>query len=152
MNGPVPARQRTRRIPVSKIQSIQRRVLVAEDEPDLHSVIEHILKPFGCEIQFETQIDRAVKAVLKNRYDLIVADHTFGQSAKNGLDLFNLCEQKIPGVPFVLMSGFPADVFDSLVKLGKSLPPFLSKPFSVAECRGILEKAIASEPDKSKAA
>lgn len=135
-----------------------RSVYVVEDDLELSTVIDRILKSINPAIQsnWATSAEDAIhalKTAAQRRhhkpYDLIIAD-IFLEGESTGLDLWQLCHEHYPEVPLVITSGMDIERFMSSINIHDpaQLPPFLQKPFSIADCRHLL-KEMLYPPKKS---
>jgi DNA-binding NtrC family response regulator len=109
------------------------RMLVVEDDLDLRNVVErvaHWVEP-DLRMDWTTSVSPARELMRVNDYRLILADQ-FLEGRGTGLSLLRDQRRLQPGARFALMSAFPVS------DLAPKGIPFLSKPFSVAECRGFL--------------
>jgi len=132
-----------------------RKVLVLEDDLCLKTMLTRLLQMIdpNMEILWKTTGDQAIEDLnhhLKsegNPYDLVIADiSTPGE--RSGLDFWQLCRLRFPKMAFLFISSMPVDRF--LKTLGSNMlcPPFLPKPFTVGECRQIVEGLLRySEKD-----
>ena len=131
---------------VYKERRPKHRVLVVEDDLDLHFVLEAILKSIDpwVELDWATnaehatlQLKESVRAV--NRpYDLIVAD-IFLDGESTGIDLWNDCHEICPEVPIVIMSSLSTHKYLAALGTQAICPPFLSKPLELTECKQLFE-------------
>jgi CheY-like chemotaxis protein len=123
------------------------RVFVVEDDLELITVIDKVLKSIDPEIQIDWATS-AEEAVFKLRqktsgggskpYHLIIAD-IFLEGDATGLDLWNLCQQTYPEIPLVVTSGLSVEKFISTLGRDTICPPFLQKPFALGECRQMFQ-------------
>ena len=120
-----------------------KRALVVEDEPGIASVCSRILTGEG----FLTEIAVNGKVALdmvkegKNRYDLCLIDIRTPQM--NGVELYQHLEEEYPGAvdKIIFTTG---DVMSG--NLGQFLErvnrPYLPKPFTPAELKAVVRKAM----------
>jgi DNA-binding response OmpR family regulator len=134
------------------------RILVLEDEASLRTILTRMLTQIDSrsEVDWAITAERAI-SLIENRakagkpYDLIVADIRL-PGEQSGLDLWFRCQIAFPELMFLFTSGMPVDQF--LRSLGKDdiCPPYLCKPFSVGECKQVIEGLLAYRLPKPQAA
>jgi DNA-binding NtrC family response regulator len=127
-----------------------KQILVVEDDRCLETFITRVLnavEPHSI-IDWATSAEEALdRIVLKEqsgplaRYDLVLADIIL-DTKYTGLDLLNICQNKHLKSPFLMMSGMPSDAFLRAVGSWKKCPPYLQKPFSIRECKEVIDHAI----------
>ncbi len=121
-----------------------KRVLVADDEPNMRRLIHDILHNRGCEVEVFENGAQAIEALqqagAKSRppYHLVLSD--IKMPDKNGYEVFAAARALLPGVPVILMTGFGYDPHHSIVRASQEgLQSVLFKPFQVErlleECR-----------------
>jgi CheY-like chemotaxis protein len=124
-----------------------RRVLVVEDDLDLLTVLETVLKSIDPAVQIDwatsaenaiIQLKETKKGTSEQVYDLIVAD-IFLNGESTGIDLWNQCNQICPKVPVVIMSSLPLNKYLTVLGPQAISPPFLEKPLALGECRQLFE-------------
>lgn len=124
-----------------------RRVLVVEDDLELMTVLDQIIRTIDAAIATEwvTTAEEAV-SLLEDKldisphapYDLVLAD-IFLEGDSTGLDLWKLCQQHFPEMPVIVTSALPVDKFFTALGRDTISPPYLAKPFRPGECRQLLE-------------
>ena len=124
------------------------RVLVIEDDLWLQPVVTGVVLSVDSRIKIDwctnadqilADLDGNWRALLK--YDLVVAD-IFLPGSTSGLDLWKSCRLACPNVQFLMMSGLSPEQFHAEMAGQRKCPPFLAKPFDVAECRRLVEKLL----------
>ncbi len=124
-----------------------KRVLVADDEPNMRRLIHDILHNRGCIVEvFENgayaiaALDE-VKAGTRAPYKLILSD--IKMPDKNGYEVFAAARSVLPGVPVILMTGFGYDPHHSIVRASQEgLQSVLFKPFQVERLLEDCRKAM----------
>ena len=128
----------------------QKRVYVVEDDIELSTVVDRVLKSIDHKISLDwsTSAEEAIQTIhtawkkgVRRPYDLIIAD-VFLDGSQNGLDLWNLCKREYPDIPVVLTSSS---------RLGTLFPPdtelpdtpiFLQKPFTMSESKKLFKNLL----------
>lgn len=128
----------------------RRKVLILEDDLCLKTMLIRIFQAVDpdIEILWKTTGDEAIEDLnhhLKKEgdpYDLVIADiSTPGD--KSGLDFWQLCRLRFPKMAFLFISAMPVDRFLKVLGSNVLCPPFLPKPFTVGECKQIVEGLLS---------
>ncbi|MGK5086369.1 response regulator [Bdellovibrionota bacterium FG-2] len=117
-------------------------VLVVEDDLFMKPILIRILQSMDATIKvyWAVSVDEARVALAEGAFSLVIADY-FLLGESNGLDLWRHCQNEVPKMPFVMVSGLEPDVFRKLIN-GKVVPRFLQKPFYPKQCRALVEDAL----------
>jgi CheY-like chemotaxis protein/GAF domain-containing protein len=119
-----------------------KRVLVADDEPNIRQTIADLLGRFGCRV--DTAADGAEACALlaaSPRYDLVLSD--IKMPHKNGYEIFAAAQKIGHSPPVILMTGFGYDPAHSIVRAGQEgLAAVLFKPFKVDQLLNEVKKAV----------
>ncbi|MGN6367127.1 MAG: response regulator [Phycisphaerae bacterium] len=126
-----------------------KRILVADDEPNIRQTIADLLARFGCLV--DTASDGAEAFALissQARYDLVLSD--IKMPHKNGYEIFSAVQKLGHKAPVILMTGFGYDPNHSIVRAsqetaaGSGLSAVLFKPFKVDQLLAEIRKAIGA--------
>lgn len=112
-----------------------RRVLLAEDNASLRTVIASAMRVFGLEPVAVPDGDEAWTAFTRERFDLVVAD--VEMPVRDGLWLLRSIRTCGVSIPVLVMSAEPSYREEALTNGAQG---FLSKPFSLES----LEQALAA--------
>jgi CheY-like chemotaxis protein/GAF domain-containing protein len=119
-----------------------KRVLVADDEPNIRQTIADLLTRFGCKV--DTAADGAEATALlagQSRYDLVLSD--IKMPHKNGYEIFLASQKLNHKPPVILMTGFGYDPNHSIVRASQEgLSAVLFKPFKVDQLVAEVRKAV----------
>jgi len=119
-----------------------RRVLVADDEPNIRQTIADLLTRYGCVA--ETAKDGAEAVALlasQARYDLVLSD--IKMPHRNGYEIYAAAARLNHSPPVILMTGFGYDPNHSIVRASQEgLAAVLFKPFKVEQLLTEVRKAI----------
>lgn len=140
------AEQEMRRQEIDPIMA-GKRVLVADDEPNIRDTIKTLLTQRGCEVTVcasgaETieQLEDAARRGVK--YDLVVSD--IKMPDRNGYEVFRSAKSIDPDIPVILMTGFGYDPHHSIVRSSQEgLDQFLFKPFKASQLIEAITKSIS---------
>jgi CheY-like chemotaxis protein len=120
-----------------------KRVLVADDEPNIRQTIADLLTRFGCKV--DTAADGAEATALlagNSRYDLVLSD--IKMPHKNGYEIFLAAQKLNHKPPVILMTGFGYDPNHSIVRASQEgLSAVLFKPFKVDQLLAEVRKAVS---------
>ncbi len=117
------------------------RVLVIDDSPTIHKVIEHALKQTGMQLVHARDGKSGITKAQELKPDLILLD--FMMPGMNG---YQVCKalsdiQELENVPIVLMSAKGEAIGDKLVKT-MGIVDYISKPFSPDALSTVTQHAI----------
>jgi CheY-like chemotaxis protein len=118
-----------------------RKILVVEDDLELSTVIDRVLQSIDpmITVDWVTSAEQAVALIKdKKAYDLIVTD-IFLDGTKSGVDLWKLCQERLPRIPVIVTSALPVDRFFAILGKDSISPAYLPKPFQLTECQQMLE-------------
>lgn len=106
------------------------RILIIEDEEDVHKLIELHLKRQGFETESAMDGTEGLSLARKKEFSLIVLDWML--PSLSGLDFLKIYRQDHPDVP-VLMVTARAETDDIVAGLDAGADDYLTKPFEVKE-------------------
>mgnify|MGYP000119574979 CR=1 FL=1 len=127
------------------------RILIVEDEIDLQTALESLIKASfpQSEIEAVSNIDETISWMKSQQlnpnfgFDLILADVSL-QGEYTGFDLWKICSEMYPNTHFVFMSGISTQEFMEKLKDDPKCPPFLSKPFTAKQVKELLKRVMDS--------
>jgi CheY-like chemotaxis protein len=116
-NGPAPNRQR---------------VLVAEDDPAVRTMLQRLLREAGFEVRTARHGDEALGMALRasGEFDLVVTD--VRMPVMDGLELARRLRERWPGLPVLYISGYDVEL-SSGSRRGGIRQSLLRKPFDLDE-------------------
>lgn len=122
--------------------SLQKVILLVEDEPDLKELLATELELNGVKVLTSSGGREAFEIFQKNKIDLIVSDLRMNKGG--GLDLLkNVRELESSApmkVPFILMSGFSE--FDEAEAIQRGAQHLFHKPFSLTAFADVVKKML----------
>lgn len=142
---------------LSNVKKRPPRVFVLEDDLELSTVIERILRSIDSTIclDWATSAEGAIEQlkIIESQgagipYDLIVAD-IFLDGKSTGIDFWRTCQELFPQVPVLITSALTLDRFFSTVGTQSICPPYLQKPFTATECKQVFECLLSYAPKRS---
>lgn len=126
-----------------------RRVLVADDEPQIRETIETVLGDAGAAVDGfgsgEQAIESIRRAAAEGRpYELVLSDVRIPD--RNGYEIFRAAKDASPATAIILMTGFGYDPNHSIVRSSQEgLSCFLFKPFQATQLVEEVRKALSTE-------
>jgi CheY-like chemotaxis protein len=120
-----------------------KRVLIADDEPRIRTIISCVLERRGAFVTVCESGDLAVQAMTDaaTRFDLLISD--IRMPGMNGYEVFAASRKAMPGLPVILMTGFGYDPHHSIVRASQEgLQSVLFKPFQVERMLDEVRKAL----------
>jgi len=118
------------------------RVLVVDDEPMLRTITTAFLAGDGHTFETAASGAEALAQLKAGKFDVVITDKTMPEM--NGEQLAVAINQRAPGMPVILMTGFG----DMMLDAGE-MPPhictILCKPFTQASLRDALVKALPAQ-------
>ncbi|MBI3858482.1 MAG: response regulator [Planctomycetes bacterium] len=117
------------------------RCLVADDEPQIGSLLRDALAQQGYEADVVGDGESASRKIAEENYSLIVSDVMM--PFKTGVELVREIRARGLETPFILMSSFLSD--ETLAACSKlEHLAFLQKPFSIADLKRAVSRATSS--------
>jgi two-component system phosphate regulon response regulator PhoB len=120
------------------------RVLIADDDPAICTLIETVLRKGPYEILIRNDAESALVALdREGRFDLIICD--FMLPGISGIDLIERlrADERTRAVPILMVSGHTNYAMDGRAKnAGANL--FLNKPFTISQLRNAVNALLAA--------
>jgi two-component system response regulator PilR (NtrC family) len=116
------------------------RILVADDEDDLLTIMSVALAPLDAEITLAKDGKEAIHALTRQNFDLVIADQNMPGAL--GTDILRFCQESKPNPPvFILVTAFGTiDMAVQAMRTGAY--DFIRKPFDVEEFANRVRKAL----------
>ncbi len=123
-----------------------KRVLIADDEPNIRKTIQDILNKHGCSCSVVKDGYEAISLIEQQPFDLIISD--IKMPHRNGYEIFAAARRDSDALPVILMTGFGYDPNHSIVRASQEgLSSVLFKPFKVEQLLEELRKALSPTPE-----
>ena len=118
------------------------RVLIVDDDPDIHVLLASMLAPAGCSVEAAADGEAALTKLEAARYDLVLTDVLM--PGMDGLDLLQKIHERSPATPVVVMTAqnTPETVVRSIREKAFT---YFSKPFSESTVLDIVTNAMESQ-------
>jgi len=121
-------------------------LLIVDDEAELVSSlrrgIAHSLKHVS--VDGRTDPEDALRLVREQRFDLLITDVRMPRL--NGLELLLAARRQWPALPFIVMTGFPAD-FPRQSAEGHGLVSYIEKPFELPSIVSMIDGVLRKQVD-----
>ncbi len=126
-----------------------RKILIADDEPNIRDTLFDLLKQKGAEVtktatgrETIVELERALAAGWM--YDLVLSDIRMPDC--NGYEVYRRAKEMDANLPVILMTGFGYDPHHCIVRASQEgLQSFLFKPFKATQLMDALRKSLASK-------
>lgn len=123
-----------------------KKVLVADDEPNIRKTIGGILGKYGCEVSTAKDGYEACTFLEQDHFDLVVSD--IKMPYRNGYEIYAAAQRVNEQTPVILMTGFGYDPHHSIVRASQEgLAAVLFKPFKVEPFLDEVRKALGAAAD-----
>ena len=115
------------------------RVLIVDDEKNILTTLSMCLESMGCAVTAVSHRDAALSALRRQPFDLAFVDLRLKESS--GMDLLPLLLKESPELAVILITAY--GTFDTAVQaIKRGATDFLSKPFTPAQIRHVVEQVI----------
>lgn len=122
------------------------RVLIADDDPAICTLIETVLRKGPYEITIKHDAESALVAVDSGRFDIVICD--FMLPGISGIEMIERmrADERTRGVPILMVSGHSNHAMNGRARsAGANI--FLNKPFTIAQLRAAVTSLLAeAEP------
>jgi len=128
-----------------EIETLQQRILIADDQQDILDALRLQLKGHGYATQGVTSPSDLLEALGNNEFDLLLMDLNYARdttSGQEGLDLLALLQKNENLPPVVVMTGW-ATVGLAVEAMQRGVADFVEKPWANTRLLEILQKQIA---------
>jgi len=115
------------------------RILIVDDEAIARENLEHILQKEGYQTAVAENGLRALDALKKNEFDLVLTDLKMDQM--DGLQLLERIKSDSPDTEVVIITGY-ATVSSAVDAMQRGAYHYIAKPFNLNELRILVKKAL----------
>ncbi|HEY9604000.1 MAG TPA: response regulator, partial [Allocoleopsis sp.] len=131
----------------SKIETAFGRLLLVDDDVVLSEQIKREAIAWNLQVDVATDLTTAIRAISRNRPDVILLDLSLSQTPENGLTLLAELNQRTPTIPVLVMAG-RNQLSDRVEVARLGGHAFLQKPITPEE----ILKAVSQELKRKQAA
>lgn len=122
-----------------------RRVLIADDEPQIREVIRDVLRNRGADVVVCESGGEAIEALEAGGAPFVLVVSDIKMPDRNGYEVFSAAREAHPDLPVILMTGFGYDPHHSIVRASQEgLQAVLFKPFQVEKLVEEVHKALGA--------
>jgi two-component system, sensor histidine kinase SagS len=122
-----------------------KRVLIADDEPNIRKSIGGILAKAGCVVEMCKDGYESCTLLEQDPFDLVISD--IKMPYRNGYEIFAAARRQRDDLPVILMTGFGYDPHHSIVRASQDgLSSVMFKPFKVDQLLDEVRKAFGAKP------
>ena len=121
-----------------------RRVLVADDQPDVLEALRWLLSGEGYEPQFVSSTDGVLEKLRAERFDLLLMDLNYSRdttSGREGLELIPRVRAQDASLPIVVMTGW-GSIDTAVEAMRRGAKSFVQKPWEDVTLLEILDREI----------
>jgi phosphoserine phosphatase RsbU/P len=129
---------------ISESETAGRRILIADDQPDVLEALRLLLKGHGYSIETVTSPAAMLEALSLREFDLILMDLNYARdttSGREGLDLLDHLKKMDGAPPIVVMTGW-ATVGLAVETMQHGVGDFVEKPWVNSRLLEILQKQL----------
>ncbi|MFO1533206.1 MAG: response regulator [Thermoplasmatota archaeon] len=122
---------------------VHQTVLIVEDEPDLAASAQEAIERFvpGAVVRVARSCGAALAMVQEAPVDLAVVDYRL--PGRNGLEFASRAHEMEPGLPVILMTGYPSVDVAARAINEHQVEGYLAKPFDAVVLAEAVQKALA---------
>lgn len=124
--------------------SMNRRILVIDDEIELAQLVGHHLEDWGAEVTLVHDGNEGLRAATEQSYDFVVLDWML--PGRDGLSILQAIRERRPATPVLMLTARSTEM-DRVLGLEVGADDYLTKPFSpremVARIKAVLRRIEA---------
>jgi len=117
----------------------KRNVLVVDDDPDVLSMLERLLKKLEYNPLVAQNGEEAVHIIDTNKIDVVVSDLVMPEM--DGMELLKRVKMRKGDIPFLMITGHPT-IETAVEAIKKGAYDYLTKPFQVEEVQIKIDRAL----------
>ena len=122
-------------------------ILVVDDELLIRDLLYDFFSSQGWDISIAENGEKALEIIRSKKIDLVLTDIKMPEM--DGLTLASLVNQSHPGIPVVVMTGYPS-VDTAVTALRNKVADYVIKPFNINQLFKLVESKIGdSKEDNS---
>jgi DNA-binding NtrC family response regulator len=115
------------------------RILVVDDDPTVLKSCQRVLEPEGFDIYLVPSADKALEAIRKDDFALLLVD--IKMPKRDGIYLMSEIKKEWPDIPIIVMSGYDTEqTVQQAMETGAA--HFIAKPFTPTELLNAIKKVM----------
>ncbi len=137
-----------------EVKTMQSRILIADDQPDVLRALCLLLKGHGYTTETVTSPADLLEAVQRSEFDLLLMDLNYARdttSGREGLDLLTRLKAMESVPPIVVMTGW-ATVGIAVEAMQRGVTDFVEKPWTNSQLLEVLRKQITLGRERRESA
>ena len=138
----------------AKVETMESRILIADDQPDILRALSLLLKGHGYSTETVTSPSDLLEALGRSQYDLLLMDLNYARdttSGREGLDLLAQLKTMESVPPIVVMTGW-ATVGIAVEAMQRGVTDFVEKPWTNSQLLEVLRKQITLGRERRESA
>jgi phosphoserine phosphatase RsbU/P len=138
----------------NEVRTMQSRILIADDQPDVLKALCLLLKGHGYATETVTSPSDLLEALGRNEFDLLLMDLNYARdttSGREGLDLLTRLKAIESVPPIVVMTGW-ATVGIAVEAMQRGVTDFVEKPWTNSQLLEVLRKQITLGRERRESA
>jgi two-component system response regulator HydG len=124
-----------------------KKILIIDDDTYICTLLENFLEDKGFSTTISTEGLSAKKAILDNKYDLILSDFRLPDS--DGMDILEFVKNKSPETPVIIMTAY-ADVKSAVKLIKAGAKDYVTKPIYPEEILNTINKLTKEKPENKQ--
>ena len=121
-------------------------ILVVDDELLIRDLLYDFFSSQGWDISVAENGEKALEIIRSKKIDLVLTDIKMPEM--DGLTLATLVNQSHPGIPVVVMTGYPS-VDTAVSALRNKVADYVIKPFNINQLFKLVESKIDEKKDEN---
>jgi len=125
---------------------MKHKILSIDDDKNFLISIKNVLELEDYNVTTISNSQKVLDIIQNEHFDVILLD--IKMPGLNGLELFNLFNEKIPGTPVIMISG-ESNINTAVNAIKKGAYNFIEKPLDPDYLLSLLEKVLSKKKDNS---
>jgi len=122
--------------------SVKARILIVDDEPDLRTLLAHVLQNAGYEVKEASDGEEAITDLKNQKYDLALLD--IQMPLVNGIQVLKYIKQNTPKTKAIMLTGY-ADLKHAMEAKEFGAKDFIGKPYKIEDILLTVENVLKEQ-------
>ncbi len=122
--------------------SVKARILIVDDEPDLRTLLAHVLQNAGYEVKEASDGEEAINNLKNQKYDLALLD--IQMPLVNGIQVLKYIKQNTPKTKAIMLTGY-ADLKHAMEAKEFGAKDFIGKPYKIEDILLTVENVLKEQ-------